>query len=519
MAATPAQATGVSNVALAMADKVGQDTSGADKLDEDKLDVDKSGVDRAGLDNPSQSNTDLSSELQLARFVVHTTLAEVPASALQTIKWVLLAVIGTGVAGAWEEGIAELRALLVDRAGKPEATSLVFADALPATSAAQLNAAMCRALDYCDAMAPGPHFGSAIVPAAFAVAQSLGGCSGATLLEALVVGAEIGARFNLSERMYDGFDPTGIAGVFAATATASRLLALTEVQTVNALALAFNRCGGSFQSHVDGSLAVRLVQGFVAETGVWCAQMAARGLTGPKNFLDGHYGYRHLYAKGLRDSASFTEGLKTRWLLETIVFKKYPSCGVTQGVTNQTLELITELNLQPSDLEYAEVHLPPYASKLVGTPFVMGDNPRVNAQFSAQYCVANAIWRGASKLDHFRPSAIAEAGLQTLIAKVRVISDPAMDARGHSAVDLMIRTRGGRSAQRSYDVSPGFPGRGLSASEHQARFEDCMAYASARALEAGEMGAGSASRTATILDAVNSMEQLSNVVPFWASIR
>jgi 2-methylcitrate dehydratase PrpD len=479
--------------------------------------------------------TRVSSEQVLARFVVHTQLSEVAPSAIQTIKWVLLAVIGTGVAGAWEEGIAELRGLLVDRGGKAEASSLVFGDALPASSAAQLNGAMCRALDYCDAMAPGPHFGSAIVPAAFAIAQSMGACSGRQMLEALVVGAEIGARFNLSERMYDGFDPTGIAAVFAATATAGRLLKLDELQMVNALALAFNRCGGSFQSHVDGSLAVRLVQGFVAETGVWCAQMAARGLTGPKNFLDGHYGYRHLYAKGLRDSASFTDGLKERWLLETIVFKKYPSCGVTQGVTNQTLEIIAELALRPDDLEYAEVRMPPYATKLVGTPFVMGDNPRVNAQFSAQYCVANAIWRRASKLDHFRPDAIRDAGLQALIAKVKVIADPGMDVRGHSSVDLLIRTHDGRSGQRSYDVSPGFPGSGLGAAEHEERFEDCLAYASARRRDAldcaNESKPEGVSTVAekplselglsleSILASINRLEYLPDVVPLWASIR
>ena len=463
--------------------------------------------------------TPASTELQLARFVLHTSLEDVPASAIQTLKWVLLAVLGTGVAGAREEGIEALRALLVERGGKPEASTLVFGDRLPASSAAQLNGAMCRALDYCDAMAPGPHFGSAIVPAAFAIAQSLGGCDGKRLLEALVVGAEIGARFNLSERMYDGFDPTGIAGVFAATATAGRLLKLDEGQMVNALALAFNRCGGSFQSHVDGSLAVRLVQGFVAESGVWCAQMAARGLTGPKNFVNGHYGYRHLYAKGLRDSASFTEGLGQRWLLETIVFKKYPSCGVTQGVTNQTLELVAELQLRPEDLEVAQVRLPPYAAKLVGTPFVMGENPRVNAQFSAQYCVANAIWRGSSRLDHFRPLAIAEAGVQALVGKVKVIADAGMDVRGHSAVDLKLRTVDGRIGQRSYDVSPGFPGRGLSAQEHQARFEDCMTYASARRLESGVAPTFTELRIDELVKAVNAIELLADVVPFWNAIR
>jgi 2-methylcitrate dehydratase PrpD len=457
---------------------------------------------------PSTSFKATSTELELARFATSATLEEVPEHCLQTIRWVLLAVIGTGVAGCKEDGIDELRALLVERGGRAEATSLVFGDVLPATSAAQLNGAMCRALDYCDAMAPGPHFGSAIVPAAFAVAQSLGGMSGRRVFEALVVGAELGARFNLSERMYDGFDPTGIAAVFAATATAGRLLGLTEGQMVHALGLAFNRCGGSFQSHVDGSLAVRLVQGFVAETGVWCAQMAARGLTGPRNFVDGHYGYRHLYAKGLRDSASFTQDLGTIWMLESIVFKKFPSCGVTQGVTNQTLEIVAELGLRAENFLHAEVRMPPYACKLVGMPFDLGENPRVNAQFSAQYCVANAVYRGSSKLEHFRPNAIAEPGVQQLVAQVRVIPDPAMDARGHSAVDLLIHTRDGRTSVRSYDIAPGFPGRGLSAAEHHVRFEDCMAYVGRDRVE-----------TEALAQQIADLGQLKDVVPFWTSIR
>ncbi len=448
-------------------------------------------------------------ERQLARFVLQTPLSAIAPSALQTVRWVLMAVVGTGLAGAQEEGIAALRGLLRDRGGKAEADTLVFGDRLPATSAALINGAMCRALDYCDAMAPGPHFGSAIVPAAFAVAQALGRCSGEDLLTALAMGAEIGARFNLSERMYDGFDPTGIAGVFAATATAGRLLRLTEMQMVHALALAFNRCGGSFQSHVDGSLAVRLVQGFVAETGVWCAQMAQAGLTGPRNFINGHYGFRHLYARGLRDADSFTQGLGERWMLETIVFKKYPSCGVTQGVTHQALDLVAALEVDAGNFAHAEVRMPPYACKLVGSPFELGSNPRVNAQFSAQYCVANVVLRGASRLEHFRPEAIRDPALQPLIGKVRIVPDAAMDARGHSAVDLRITRSDGRSDQRSYDVSPGFPGRSLSAAEHRARFDDCLAYAPHR------LTAPAAEAT---LAAIDGLAGLPDVLPMWQTL-
>ena len=99
---------------------------------------------------------------------------------------------------------------------RPQARTLVFGDWLPAAAAAQLNGTLCRALDFCDAMAPGPHIGSSLVPGCFAAAELRGGCSGNEFLSALVVGCEVGARFNLNESQYDGFDPTGVAVVFAA---------------------------------------------------------------------------------------------------------------------------------------------------------------------------------------------------------------------------------------------------------------------------------------------------------------
>ena len=200
-----------------------------------------------------------------------------------------------------------------EQAARRRRPAFVFGDRLPARAAAQLNATLCRALDYCDAMAPGPHIGAALFPAAMAVAELAGGCTGADFTAALAAGAELASRFNLSEAQYDGFDPTGIAVVFAAAGAASRIIGLDADQTLNALALAFNRCGGSFQSHVDGSLGVRIVQGWVAEAGVQCAQMARRGITGPANFLAGHYGYAHLYGRGTLDPGAVVAGLGREW--------------------------------------------------------------------------------------------------------------------------------------------------------------------------------------------------------------
>ena len=336
---------------------------------------------------------------------------------------------------------------------------------------------MCRALDFCDAMAPGPHIGAALFPAALATAELAGGCSGEEFMTALVAGAELSSRFNLSEAQYDGFDPTGIVDVFSATAAASRIHKLTPEQTLHALALAFNRCGGSFQSHVDGSLGVRVLQGWVAEAGVQCAQMAQRGITGPVNFLNGHYGFAHLYGRGTLDPESVTRDLGETWKLQNIVFKKYPSCGVTQGVTELALGLVSELGLQPSDIRSAVVRLPPYAHRLVGHAFRIGANPRVDAQFNAGYCVANAFVRQSSLLQHFAPAQVHDPLVQEMIGRIRTIADEKLNARGHAAVDLAVTTQDGRTHLRQLDIPPGFPGAELNDAQHLARFRDCLAYA------------------------------------------
>ena len=441
-------------------------------------------------------------EKQLADFVVQLQVEQIPPSVLTVIRRMVMAVIGTGFAGAAEDGVQALRDLLTEDGGAAQASTLVFGDRLPAKAAAQFNGTLCRALDFCDAMAPGPHIGAALFPAALAAAELAGGCSGSEFLVALTAGAELSSRLNLTEAQYNGFDPTGIAVVFSATAAAARILKLDAEQTVNALALAFNRCGGSFQSHVDGSLGVRVVQGWVAEAGVECAQMARRGITGPEHFLTGHYGYAHLYGRDTLEPANVVQGLGSTWKVHNVVFKKYPSCGVTQGVTELTLALIEERDLKAQDIRSAQVTLPPYAHRLVGHPFHIGANPRVDAQFSAAYCVANALVRRSSKLQHFAPAQVHDPVVHDMIRNITVVADPALDARGHTAVDLCVRTADGQEHHKSLDIAPGFPGAELDDAQHLARFKDCLAYAP-RPMSEAQMQA--------VLNALGDLRQLSDV--------
>jgi 2-methylcitrate dehydratase PrpD len=337
-----------------------------------------------------------------------------------------------------------------------------------------------RALDFCDAIAPGPHIGSAVIPAALAAAELRGGCSGREFLAALVVGTELAVRLNLSEAAYDGFDPTGICVPFAAAAAASRLLGLDEVQTWNALGAVFNRCGGSFQSHIDGSLGVRVNQGWVAHDGVVAARFARLGISGPRNFLTGVYGYLHLYAKGQFTPAALLADLGRDYRLDAIVFKKYPSCALTASPTEAIRRILADHRLDPEHVAQVDVVLPPYAHKLVGHPFKVGDNPAVDGQFSVQYCIANVLLRGTAQLADFTADAVREPRIPDYAARVHVHADAALERRGHTATDLTVTLHDGVRYRQAIDIAPGFPGNPLDEAEHLQRFMACIEYAASR---------------------------------------
>ena len=423
----------------------------------------------------------MESEKRLAEFVSETKFEDLPRKSIETIKNVILTILGTTIAGATAEGCEPLMGQVKEWGGKKEATILIHGGKVPAYNAALVNSTMARALDFCDAMMPGMHVGSSSVPTALAAAELAGGCTGKEFLSALVLGTEVSARIN-SVSLYDGFDPTGICSIFATAAITGRILHLDSKQMWNVLALAFNKAGGSFQSNIDGSLAVRVIQGFVSQGGIICAQLAQRGITGPKNFLEGTYGYFHLFAKDKHNPQAITQGLGTRFEMDKTLFKKYPSCGGTLGSTDAILALVKEKGITPKDVEHIDVEVPPYNCNLVGGDFKIGDNPKVNAQFNIQYCVANALLRKSSRLNHFDESFIRDPEVIKLTKKVRVIPVPALDdpeRLGFSlAAHLKVTTKNGDLYSKAVDIPRGIPGNPMTHEEHMERFQDCISYAS-----------------------------------------
>lgn len=419
----------------------------------------------------------METEEKLSGYIVATQFEDLPTPVVDLVKNQALGILGTAIAGARQEGCGAVVSKVKEWGGKEEATLFVYGGKAPSYNAVFANGLMARALDYDDAMSPGFHAGGCTVPTALAVSESCGGKSGKEFLTALAVGAEVGARLRLTEQQYDGFDATGFCGAFASAAIAGRLLGLNSAQILHALALAFTRCGGSVQSNIDGALSARLIQGFAAKEGVICAELAAEGITGPVNFIEGVWGYIHLYGKDEAGTLAGAKELGERYVLMETMFKRYPSCAGTFGSTDAALALRREIGLDPETVDRIDVYVTPYFHKMVGHPFKIGATPRVNAQFSIQYCVANALLRGEAKLQHFEEEQVRDAGIMQLVRRIFVVPDPGLEEKGHTSARMELRTKDRRVHRKDVEVASGFPGNALRREDHIARFWDCINYA------------------------------------------
>jgi 2-methylcitrate dehydratase PrpD len=194
-------------------------------------------------------------------------------------------------------------------------------------------------------------------------------------------------------------------------------LGLTSEQTSNALALVFNRAGGSLQGNIEGVHTVALVAGFAAQNSMICAELVRSGFTGPRNFLEGIYGYCHLYANDNRDEQTVIGELGSRFELSNVLFKQYPHCGLIQTSTQGILDLVRDQGLKAENVSNITVWVQPSTYKDVGH-FDIGNSARQSAQFSLKYCVAGALLRGSSQFQHFEESSIQEPQVANIVNKI-----------------------------------------------------------------------------------------------------
>jgi 2-methylcitrate dehydratase PrpD len=398
---------------------------------------------------------------ELSTNILNTRFENLNEATLENAKNRIIDVLGCVIAGAKATGSSPLVGLIKEWGGKEEATILAWGGKVPACHAAMVNSIMARSFDFEIVGASvegewiGSHISGTTVPTAIAMGEATG-IGGKELITALLVGDNVAARIIASS----GFSPnkawdiTGTINAFGATAIAGRLLGLNELQMRNAFGIVLNQLAGSMQNCWDGTSSFKLQQGISARNGIFAAQLAKAGWTGPEDALFSRFGYYQIYTDGCNNPEILTKDLGKKYYAEGH-FKPYPACGGCHSAIDCALAIVQKYDIKADDIEEIVLYEPRGGlDGFFGQPFRIGQFPHANAAFNYQYTVANALLRKSVKPEHFSEESIRDPKITALISKIKLAElpgAPMLSAR------LKVKMNDGREFSEFTDTPKAYP--------------------------------------------------------------
>lgn len=410
-------------------------------------------------------------------FIVDTEFKDLPKQPPEATKKLLIDTIGVALAGSGAARVKPTIELMREWGGKGESTLWVYGDRLPSPHAAMINGMMAHALDFDDTHANvGIHAGASVIPTALAMAECVQGVNGRNLIASIVLGVDIASRLGLSILEPDkGWHLTMTCGTFASAAVAGKLLRLDREKVWNALGIAYSQTAGTLQSVIDGALTKRIQPGFTARAGILSAFLAAKGITGSRDFFEGKYGLFPLYHSNGYDSRVVTKNLGSTFEISNLAIKPYPCCRCAHAPIDAILDMIEETNVSLEEVDKIDVYGSQAMKDLCGKPFEVGKDGQVDAQFSLQYLMVSAISRKRVGIEDFSREAVQDISLASHTKKVKVIVPPDISTR--FAARIEVKKKNGDVLSKRVDFPKGQPENPMNWEECVEKFKRCSTYA------------------------------------------
>lgn len=401
----------------------------------------------------------------LAEFCRNISLDGLPPEVVEKAKLCVLDYIANVYGSLELDAVQRVVSYFRSLGGPETCTALGCGFRTSIANAAFINGTTAEAIEAQDGLRfGGNHPCSAVMPAAFAVAESRG-LGGREVLEAIVAGYEMASRVAAAVHplhTLSGFLPTGTCGTFGAAVAAGKLMGLDAAGMLNTVGNAGYLVPLSMAEELMGGCTVKIVQGGQAATaGITAAGLARAGITGHPQVLEGSElkgGFTQITMKGEPVMERLTDGLGERYSIMDIYFKPYTACRHTHGAAQATLGLLAEAGFRAEDVESVKVNTYAIASVAVGKGVSAGDS-FVSAQFSIPYVVAACILDGELGPKQLTERRMADPALLELAARVTVEMDEGLNAvyPDMTASRVAITLIRGDTLTRQVDIPKGDP--------------------------------------------------------------
>ncbi|HYM68232.1 MAG TPA: MmgE/PrpD family protein, partial [bacterium] len=374
-----------------------------------------------------------------------------PAAAIVAATTHILDTVGVAIAGARTDHAAAVRRVAHAVGGRGRATVIAGTRTTDPVSAACANAVAAHSIDLDDGHL-WIHPGAAVVPAAFACAETEG-ASGASFIGAVVGGYAVAVWLSqLAGRAHRerGYHPTGTCNAVAAAVAAGLALALPDAQIVDAAHLACTQAAGLAQYRADGAPTKHLHAGLAARNGVHAALLAREGLRGARDSVDGRFGFlATLGGEGVQQRVDLAD---RPWLaLLECYIKPYPACRQAHGAIDAALAIRGTAPVDPERVAAVEVETYEYAFQ----DWLVTTEPRdsaLAAQLNIPFCVASALLDNAVTLESFATPARERQTVRALARRVRVSANAAFTSHHPAMMESRVTVRFQDGTVRSAQV-------------------------------------------------------------------
>ena len=388
---------------------------------------------------------------RLAAWAAGLTTADIPATALDRAKHLILDGLGCALIGAqlpWSRTAVEA-VLAFEGSGDHPLIGWDITTSAPA--AALLNGTFIQGFELDDFHPLAPlHSASLLVPALLAGAQIHGAVDGNAFVRAAVVGFETGPRVGLalhgSEMLTRGWHSGAVFGPIAAAAAVGNLIGLDVEQMTDAIGLGATQAGGLMAAQF-GAMSKRMHHGLASRNGLYAAMLARRGYTGIRDVMEQPYGgYLSTFGEGHEPDATLVyDGLGERWEIERIVVKPYAAMGGLLGAIEALLEITGVNPFGPDDVERIDVDL---SEPVYHHGWWRPERPMTPtaAQMNIGYALAVTLLDGAALAAQFSPARIDADDVWAMIGRVTAhhrVEYDALGGMGKGQTEVRVTLRDG----------------------------------------------------------------------------
>ena len=356
----------------------------------------------------------------LCDYALKLSYRDRPQEVIRRTKHIVMDTVGCALGGAESPPAKIARAAASEITSASPSTVLISGQKTSPDLAAFANGVMIRYLDFNDTYAGSPtcHPSDLLAPV-LAVVDARNG-SGKDVILGTVLGYEVlcglidaGAK----ERGHSWDQST--YGVIAAAVLAAKLFGHTKEQMANAISLAISSHISLEQirrgqiSHWKGCALAN-----ASRNAVFCAMLAAKGMTGPEEAFEGKAGFLnstgiHFEIRPFADSADTYRIMKAR-------LKAFPSGYFSQSAVEAILNLRSQIP-DLDDIKEIRLQTFPAGYEVMGSGEANWQpETRESADHSLPFVMAVALMEGNVEIRHYDQMYYKRSDVRALMQKIKV---------------------------------------------------------------------------------------------------